>query len=82
MYPNPFVDQIHIEFAANFNTTASVLMYSLNGSVVYQKNISLYTGNNSITIDNINNLISGVYAIKIVDVKSKQTMFQSKAIKK
>lgn len=76
IYPNPFTNKINLK-VENANEKYSISIYSMKGSLVYQKeNISVNT--NSIEINNLEYLSKGIYLCK---VSSKSNQYFQKLIK-
>ncbi|WNM17886.1 T9SS type A sorting domain-containing protein [Flavobacterium capsici] len=70
MYPNPSRAASTIEFMMNYNTTAKVMIYNMNGQLIsslFDSNV-LAEVKTSISIDT-SNLKTGVYIVKLVTVK-------------
>jgi peptidylprolyl isomerase len=67
IYPNPVSDQSHI-YLQNLNPSEGLLkIYSQTGALVYEKTLSLSSGNNSISLQEFSllTLKSGLYQLSI-----------------
>ena len=78
-WPNPFSDQITLSFSNLNSTKLNVKLIDIKGSVIFSKQLN-YDGSNSITLNNIGNLQSGIYIISISDSTS-NLRFTEKIIK-
>ena len=76
IYPNPFNDLLSIEFPIGLDEV-DVLIYSLNGSLVYQSNDLQQTANK--VMINSSELKPGLYHLKLVSGQS--TVFSSLVVK-
>lgn len=66
IYPSPFLSQINIEFISSNSDNVKVEIIDLLGKTVYEKKTTLIPNDyNIITINNINDLNSGMYFVKI-----------------
>lgn len=77
VYPNPFIDYIHIEFLLKTEKELSVQLYNLLGEKVVdvKNNAGEY---NKITLDNLTQLSTGIY---IIQVKTGNVITQQRIIK-
>lgn len=77
VYPNPFVDYIHVELLHRTSEKLSVQLYSILGRKVVEvkSGINEY---NRITINNLSQLSSGIYILK---VKMDNVLMQQRIIK-
>lgn len=77
VYPNPISSQSKIELFSKGSEKAEVKVYSVLGAMVFQKQIQLASGNNSISLKDIAsvNLPFGEY---ILTVRSKTTIYEGK----
>lgn len=69
LYPNPFSDQINIEFYAYSSDYVKISMFNICGNVIFEKDIySLNNNKNNIVLNdlfNIQNIPKGIYFIQI-----------------
>ncbi len=65
VFPNPFYNSFTVGFGALKASTASLAIRNSAGNVVYSKTISVSKGNNSILINSLPTLGSGMYFISI-----------------
>ena len=69
LYPNPFSDQINIEFYVYSSDYVKISMFNICGNVIFEKDIhSLNNNKNNIVLNdlfNIQNLPKGIYFIQI-----------------
>ncbi|MBI9053195.1 MAG: T9SS type A sorting domain-containing protein [Bacteroidales bacterium] len=73
--PNPFKDQFEIELFSNQNSNIDIVIYSVSGIKIFEKNINLIKGSkNNININlsefGSGNLQNGIYLIQIISEKS------------
>ena len=59
--PNPFVSYIQVQVPATKNEMATLRLINAGGQVIYNKNVQLYTGQNTFTIDGLGNTAKGIY---------------------
>lgn len=63
-YPNPFEHSIRIKVSEHLlNNQATIQLHSMDGKLVYEKNIEHLTS--LYTIDDLNDLVSGVYYVSL-----------------
>ena len=65
VFPNPFNGNFTVAFGAVKASTASLIIRNSTGNTVYSKTIYVNKGNNSVLINNLPTLGSGVYYISI-----------------
>lgn len=75
LYPNPFKDVISIETEIENNAKASVEVYDIAGSKVFEKAYELASGNSVINVNELSGYTNGVYLIK-VSVNNNQNWFK------
>ncbi len=63
--PNPFVNTINLSFKANENTVADVIISNIAGKTISTQKYNVSTGNNNIQVNNLGNLASGMYIVKV-----------------
>jgi hypothetical protein len=63
--PNPFVSFIQVQVPAVRNETATLRIINAAGQVLVNKNVQLVIGQNSFTIDGLNNAAKGMYYFEI-----------------
>ncbi len=66
VYPNPFINELTIDFVSEVNSLLSVRMTDINGKVVYNGNFATQQGQNLMNINGAN-LASGVYLITLMN---------------
>lgn len=64
LYPNPFTDNVKLDFSVETADDVKIDIYSSIGQLVHSENYAAKAGNNHCKIDLSNNLPSGVYIIK------------------
>jgi len=69
--PNPFVDNINIDIEAPIDGTVMIELRDLSGKIVQEKNISVYEGFNTISINSDAN--PGIYLLNIFGDSSPQS---------
>jgi hypothetical protein len=74
IYPNPFSNNIHIEFKSVFSSTKEVSLYDIYGRKLFEYKVN----NNELSID-INNYPIGLYFIQVIDENHK--LFTKKILK-
>ncbi len=65
VFPNPFTSNFTVSFGAAKTTTANLRIQNSAGNLVYSKTINVNKGNNSILLNNLPTLGSGVYYVTI-----------------
>lgn len=80
IFPNPFKDKIIVSYVGDQTEDASVVIYNLQGAIVKSKAIQIINGNQQIELNNLTNIPSGVYFIKIINSNHK-ILFSSKLLK-
>jgi len=76
---NPFKNQLSFEVITTNNAKIDVLLTDLFGKTVKQKNYTIYSGVNGISIDNTQGLSPGIY---ILQVKNGSISINSKVLKR
>ncbi len=68
VYPNPFHDYFTLSIQGEKNNTAiEVMMFDINGKLVYNNQFIENEGMNNFKIETNKNLASGVYIVKIIN---------------
>lgn len=75
LYPNPFKDVVSIETEVENNAKASVEVYDIAGSKVFEKAYELANGNSVINVNELSGYTNGVYLIKVT-VNNNQSWFK------
>jgi hypothetical protein len=65
VYPNPFSNNFTVAFGAAKTATATLRIQNSAGNLVYSKTINVTKGNNSLMMNNLPALGSGVYYVTI-----------------
>ena len=65
VYPNPFNSYVTVSFSANNTAPAILKLTNTSGQLVFTKAIAVNKGNNSILVNDIPQLIPGVYFLSI-----------------
>lgn len=65
VYPNPFNANIHIALTAENAGTANISVFNIVGKMIDTKEVKVSKGENNFVFDNMNDLHTGVYFIKI-----------------
>jgi hypothetical protein len=73
VYPNPFINELTIDFVSEVNSLSSVRMTDINGKVVYNGNFATQQGQNLMNINGAN-LASGVYLITLMNNNEVKTI--------
>jgi hypothetical protein len=77
-FPNPFRDYVNITIVGEMDQEAKVEVYDIYGKLIFTKGYTIYAGANDLTIDQLANLTTGVYLVK---VKVNGTELANKLIK-
>jgi hypothetical protein len=75
-YPNPSKGDFYLFLKSNYSDNASIKIFNILGSEVYQDNFEFVTGSNKKLI----NLIDVKQGVYIIEVKSKSGVFSKKLI--
>lgn len=79
-FPNPFTNNITVAFYSSFTQNIQVNLYNSIGQVVYEKIIRTALGGNTvITLNQLQNLASGLYLVTLTDEKG--IVYSQKEIK-
>ncbi len=65
-YPNPAKSDLNIVISSPIYCNTKIFVSDICGKIVLEKNIELYTGNNSLQLD-IKNLAVGIYSVKLTN---------------
>jgi hypothetical protein len=65
-FPVPFNSELKIGVASLLTANANIFICDLQGKVVFEQDIALNEGSNTITLNQLNNLDAGVYFVKVV----------------
>jgi hypothetical protein len=65
--PNPFDDRLQIKLRSEENKKIYISLIDLLGRTVYQQSSSLFRGNNTVELTNLNKLMKGMYMLKVGD---------------
>jgi hypothetical protein len=63
--PNPFTEQINVQFNSGYKGTAQLSITTITGVTVLNKQYSVNKGNNNLFIDGLAKLTTGVYLAKL-----------------
>lgn len=69
IYPNPAYDKFNLRVNSSKNQDASIVIYRIDGTVVYNELIKLYNGENIVSLDR-NGLAKGYYLVALKDANS------------
>lgn len=72
--PNPFVSSINLSVGSGKNEQASVSIMDISGRTLYTKSINLQRGMNTIRLNDINNLRTGSYYLRLVTSEGVQSI--------
>ena len=64
--PNPFVDNLSLNFTAIDNGTAMINLQTLSGRLVASKTITIIKGNNNVKIGSLTSLPAGMYVAQVI----------------
>ncbi len=65
VYPNPFVNDFTVSFSATKTATATLKLQNSTGQLMFLKTINVNKGNNSILINNLPSIKSGIYYMSV-----------------
>jgi len=65
VYPTPFVNKVNISISSETTTRADVRLFDNSGKLVASKQATLVQGVNTIVVDDLARLATGVYFIKV-----------------
>jgi hypothetical protein len=67
VYPNPFVDELHILFQSSASISCSIEIFDINGSLHFLQNQQLDNGSTEIRlgVPEISNLPAGLYLLRV-----------------
>ena len=65
VYPNPFQDEVTIEFTATSSEPVTINMYDLLGQVIFTAEVDVNYGLNTYTIDTDRSLAEGFYVVEL-----------------
>ncbi len=65
IFPNPFQDEVTIEFTATSSEPVTISMYNLLGQVMFTAEVDVTYGLNTYTIDTDRSLAEGFYVIEL-----------------
>jgi hypothetical protein len=63
--PNPFTSTLYLATSSPRQQTATIRLFDVQGRVVYQENVTIPFGYNTITVGGLSGLSAGVYMIAI-----------------
>lgn len=64
-YPNPFTDELSLEFESGLETSAVITVTDINGKNVISRNIHTHKGQNLIRLEETGALSAGVYVVRV-----------------
>ena len=73
--PNPFTNKINIDYDSKSSSALEVTILDLNGKTLRTNSYTLVTGLNHLTINNTEPLASGVYFLKLKDLKDNSVSY-------
>lgn len=63
LYPNPFDERLVIKMISEVSQSTMIQLFSIDGRLVFEKQVTLKTGGNSVQINP--NISSGTYFLKV-----------------
>ncbi|MGC4102799.1 beta strand repeat-containing protein [Ferruginibacter sp.] len=66
-WPNPVKESITISLYSEAATTLNAQVIDATGTLVVQKNYSIVKGNNQLNLDNLSQMASGIYMLRLTD---------------
>jgi len=79
-YPNPFTNMVQVDIKAENNETVIVRLVDMSGRMIKQVKAELRKGANSIAINDIKNIPSGMYLLD-VNAANGQSIYKTKLMK-
>lgn len=79
-YPNPFNDNISIDFEAAQQEAVRIMVYDLSGRAVTAVDYNAHTGSNNFNVSGLQTLVPGMYILQLHTMDSRQD-FQYKIVK-
>ncbi len=73
VWPNPFDNKISITYNSAANTKVEVSILNSAGKVIRNGNYSVSRGSNQISVDNLGELSSGFYMLRVTDLNSNES---------
>lgn len=64
--PNPFVNQVQVQYQATENETITIRIVGTNGQALVTKNAGVSKGFNAIAVTEAGNLVKGVYFLQVI----------------
>jgi Secretion system C-terminal sorting domain/Carbohydrate binding domain len=65
VYPNPFNNNVNVSFSANKSGNASISVVNTSGQVIFYKTVLVTQGNNTIQLDNLPQMVPGLYFLSL-----------------
>ncbi|MFY8019656.1 MAG: T9SS type A sorting domain-containing protein, partial [Bacteroidia bacterium] len=72
--PNPVIDQASVSYFTTENAQLNMTVFDVNGTKIFNQITNVSKGENIITIKEIQNLVNGVYLIRIDDSVQQKTI--------
>ncbi|MDQ6901830.1 MAG: T9SS type A sorting domain-containing protein [Bacteroidota bacterium] len=76
VFPNPYMDNITINFNSNQNAPAIIKMINSNGQAIISQQFLVSTGSNNIQLNNLASQLAGIYFIDVL-INDTVTMTQT-----
>lgn len=80
-YPNPFSDAVTISLDKKMTGTVQASLIAVTGEILQTTNRTVDTGNSTITVNNLGNLVPGMYILKITSGNITEYLHMVKAEK-
>jgi hypothetical protein len=74
--PNPFINEVEINFVSTTKDESKLIIINAAGKEVYCKTIQCSVGSNTITIDELSSLKSGIYFAQLTNSKGFSNPFK------
>ncbi len=65
VFPNPFTNNFAVSFSATKTSNATLRIQNSSGNLVFSKQVNVTKGNNSVVMNNLPTLATGVYYISV-----------------
>lgn len=66
IYPNPFIDLVKISLVSDKTEQVSIKLIDNLGRIIRSQSIVSQKGMNQLTLDNLSNLVPGIYVIEVI----------------
>ncbi len=78
IYPEPFIDKLNVTIASDARVRTIISLYDNTGKLLISRQTDISKGITNVTIDNLSNLLKGLYSIR---VQAGETMIIKRLVK-